>query len=247
MSHLDDGTLQAFLDDEVAPTERAEVAEHLLACERCRTAHAALTRANALFTEAVSDLDVAPPARRTHAALGRQARRGAGSVVKAAGLILALAAAASAAVPGSPVREWIANAVDGAPEEAEVTPPPAQPETPVAVAAPPAPAGVSIVPVSGPAVVALEGLREVVIRLERTDATAASVAVVGADSDPTFRTGLDRVDVVDGVGGEIRVWLPAGAPGSRLVVDGRVYAEIAGGEIRALVAAESEDGALVWR
>jgi anti-sigma factor RsiW len=248
MSHLDDGTLQAFLDGELDPTVRAEVAEHMLACDRCRTTHGELTRANALFAEAVSALDTESPSGRAPSALGRQARRGAGSFVKAAGLILALAAAASAAVPGSPVHELIVNTMRGEPEVAEVTPPPPEPEAePVVEPAPPAPAGVSIVPVSGPAVVSLEGLTDVTIRLERADATAASVAVVSAVSDPVFRTGLNRVEVVDGAGGEILVRLPVGAAGSRLIVDGRVYAEVTGGAIEARVPAETVDGALVWR
>ncbi|NIP78944.1 MAG: hypothetical protein GWM90_06985, partial [Gemmatimonadetes bacterium] len=42
MTHLDEGTLQAFLDDELPSAERAEVAEHLLACETCQKAHEAL-------------------------------------------------------------------------------------------------------------------------------------------------------------------------------------------------------------
>ena len=247
MSHLDDGTLQAFLDDELAPSDRADVAEHMLGCEGCRTAHAELSRANALFTEAVSTLDAEPPTRRASGALGRQARRGVGSFVKAAGLILALAAAASAAVPGSPVRAWIENVVDSEPDVAEVSPPPALPEAPPPVEAPAAPAGVSIVLASGPVVVSLDGLDAEVIRLEGAEGAAASVAGVGAQSDPVFRTGLNRVDVVDGTGGEIRVLLPVGAPGSRLVVDGQVYAEVAEGAIEARVPAMADDGALVWR
>lgn len=122
MTHLDDGTLQAFLDDELAPTDRASVAEHLLGCEWCQSAHEALTRASALFTQSASVLDVEPAAGvkasavgQHHAAGQRRRRARTPAAIKAALLVLAVAAAASAAVPGSPVHEWVARAV-GAPD-----------------------------------------------------------------------------------------------------------------------------------
>ncbi|MEJ2503657.1 MAG: zf-HC2 domain-containing protein [Gemmatimonadota bacterium] len=247
MSHLEDGTLQAFLDDELAPAGRAEVAEHMLGCERCRTRHAGLSRANALFTDAMAAIDVAPPVDVPSGAPRRRARRSAGSLVKAAGLILALAAAASAAVPGSPVRMLIATVVDREPASAASEAPPVRPETPPVEIAPPAPAGVSIATASDPVVVSLDGLTEVVIRLEATDAGTATVAVVGAERDPVFRTGSGRIDVAEGTGGQVRVSLPAGSPGSRLLVDGRVYAEIGEDGLTALVTAEADAGALIWR
>ncbi|NIP77853.1 MAG: hypothetical protein GWM90_01070, partial [Gemmatimonadetes bacterium] len=102
MSHLEDGTVQAFLDDELPTEERAAAAEHLLACGQCRALRDELVRARSLFSEAVASLDVRPPGRARRA--DRHVRRvGAGSFVKAAGLVLLLAAAASAAVPGTPV------------------------------------------------------------------------------------------------------------------------------------------------
>lgn len=122
MAHLDDGTLQAFLDDELGPADRASVAEHLLGCDRCQSAHEALTRASALFTQSASVLDVEPAAGvragaagQGHASEGHASRRRArariATVVKAAVLVIAVAAAASAAVPGSPVHDWVTRAV----------------------------------------------------------------------------------------------------------------------------------------
>ena len=252
MTHLEDGTLQAFLDDELPPGERAEVAEHLLGCPPCRAAHEELGRANRTFSEAVSLLDVEPPAAAREAprpAKRATARAGAGmgSVVKAAGLVLAVAAAASAAVPGSPVRAWIEQAVEREPEpEPPVVAVPEASPAPTEEPADAAPTGVSILPRSGPAVIALDGLRNVVIRLDPETALTASVGVTGAEADPLFRTGHNRIEVREGAGGEVRVRL-AEASGSRLEVDGEIYAEQVRGSLRILVPADTVDGAIVWR
>lgn len=171
MTHLDDGTLQAFLDDELAPADRASVAEHLLACDRCQHAHESLTRANALVTQSASVLDVAPTApvrRRTSGHEGRaQQSRGRtrlAAVGRAAVLVIAtaaVAAAAAAAVPGTPVHDWVTRAL--APSDTE---PPVAPSAP-----PPAPAVAS-----GP-----DGVVEGVVRgsSDRERLPYARVQVVG--------------------------------------------------------------------
>ncbi len=243
MTHLEDGTLQAFLDDELPACTRAEVAEHLLGCERCHESYERLAQANAMFTQSVSVLDVEPPARKpASGALGGRTRRSTATFVRAAGLVLALAAAASAAVPGSPVREWIERAV-------EPEPPPAPPavvdaEEPAATA----PTGVAIRPSSsGRLLVALIGLEDMEIRVESTDGEVASVSVLGADRDPTFSTGSGRVDVRDGAGGMVRVRLPAGVDGARVEVDGNLYAENRDGTLQLRVEADTVDGTFIWR
>lgn len=243
MTHLDDGTLQSFLDDELPPSARAGVAEHLLGCGRCRGAQEALMRANALFSRSVSVLDVEPPAGqqdRPHRA-GRRARSGTASFVRAAGLILALAAAASAAVPGSPVRAWIASSLDVSSPPEAVPPAPAAP-----TARPAAPAGISLPAGDRTIVVALTGLEETAILLEGSDGAMASVSAVGCDRDPLFRTGRDRIEVRDAVGGQLRIGLPV-RTAARLEVDGRLYAEMRGGALRLHVPADTVDGALLWR
>lgn len=137
MMHLDDGTLQAFLDDELAPADRASVAEHLLGCDRCQAAHDTLTRASALFTQSASVLDVAPaaPVRARPSgqvdASRRRTRRRTAAVAKAAVLVVAVAAAASAAVPGSPVHQWMTRTL-ATPEADAPGDPPMQPPPPAA-------------------------------------------------------------------------------------------------------------------
>lgn len=249
MTHLDDGTLQAFLDDELPPAERAGVAEHLLACEHCRASGEELTRANALFSQSVSLLDVAPPATRpAGGTLGRRARAGTSSFVKAAGLVLAVAAAASAAVPGSPVRAWVSQVVgssDRAPADNLEAPRPA-PEATAPTPAP-VPAGVSIRPAAGRILVSLSGREGTVIRLGPAAGDQASISIIGAQRDPIFRTAPGRVEVRNGVGGELRVWLPLSVEGARLEVDGTLYAETRGGALRLHVPADTAGGEIIWR
>lgn len=244
MSHLEDGTLQAFLDDELPAEERARVAEHLLACQQCQTHHEELTRATALFAQSVSVLDVEPPASRpAGGALRGRGRAGTSSFVKAAGLVLAVAAAASAAVPGSPVREWVGKLGDPAQPAAAPDPTPPSADVPSA----PTPAGVSISPAAGRVVVVLTGLEDAVIRLEAAGGAQAGISVVGAERDPAFRTGAGRVEVRNGVGGEVRVSLPVRTDGARLEVDGTLYAESRNGRLVLHVPANTTaDGAWVW-
>ena len=230
MSHLDDGTLQAFLDDELPAPRRAGAAEHMLGCEECRSRHEGLKRANAVFSEAVASLDVRPPAAEPPTDLSAGGRRAAGSFVKAAGLVLLLAAAASAAVPGSPIRAWIESAVEPAPEP--VVEPEARPEPTPAPAPAPAPVAVSIAPESGRVEIVLEGLDGVSIRLMETEESSAAVSVQGTERDPSFSMAPGRIEVRGAVGGEVTVEIPRSLREARVFLDGDLYAEKSGGRLR---------------
>ncbi len=239
MNHLDEGTLQAFLDDELQPRERADVAEHLMGCRECRRIKEELGRARSVFSEAVSLLDVeAPGEARPRRPLGM----GGGAFVKAAGLTLLLAAAASAAVPGSPVREWIVSTVQPEPVE----------EAPVTEAVDPtlepalAPAGVSL-SAAAPVEVVLDDLDGTTVRLVETDGESVAVSAFGGERDPTFRMAAGRIEARGAVGGEITVEVPRSTEACRLVVEGRLYAEREAGELTIHVPPQDPDGALVWR
>jgi anti-sigma factor RsiW len=241
MNHLEEGTLQAFLDDELKPRQRADVAEHLMGCRECRRVKEELVRARSVFSEAVSLLDVDAPG---EAAPRRSLGAGGGAFVKAAGLTLLLAAAASAAVPGSPVREWLVRTVQ---------PEPAQ-EAPVLEAVQPAPeparaslpAGVSL-PASSPVDVVIDRPDGTTIRLVETEGANVAVSALGTERDPAFSTAAGRIEVRGAVGGEITVAVPPTNAPFRLVVDGEVYAARATGALTVGVRAETVDGALVWR
>lgn len=244
MNHLDDGALQAFLDHEVGPDERAAMAEHLLGCEACHDRYEELTRANSLVTQSIALLDVEGVATDPAAVPRRtRARTGTASFVRAAGLVLALAAAASAAVPGSPVRQWVANAME--PASSSPAPAPlASDDAPQPVG--PAPAGLSIGPAAGALVVVLRDMDASSIRLSPAPGSRATVSVTGAESDPRFRSAAGRLELRNGAGGVVNVSLPLSVAGARLEVNGRLYAETRGGTLHLHVPADRVGDAFVW-
>lgn len=162
-----------------------------------------------------------------------------------------LGRAGSAREPGriasqaSPAREWVTQAMasgERGPSSPTGTPAPA------AVPAPrPVPAGVSISPAAGRTLVSLSSLQRTVVRLGPAAGAQASIAVLGAERDPVFRTEAGRVEVRDGLGGEVRVWLPLTVDGARLEVDGQLYADVVAGALRLHVPAEAVDGQFIWR
>lgn len=250
MNHVDDNTLQAFLDDELPTEQRARVAEHLLGCAGCHAAYQELVQAHTLFTRSVALLDVEPPGQGAPRDVERAhgpARAGTASFVKAAGLVLALAAAASAAVPGSPVRAWIQTAVEAGPEADRPTATEAvspEPEPEAAASRPAIPTGVSIASSGTPIVVALHDLEDVSIFLDEAVGEAATVSCVDGVEDPVFRTGASRIDVAGGIGGRLLVQLP---DRGRLEADGRLLAERRNGVLEIHVPADTVNGAILWQ
>lgn len=246
MTHLDEGTLQAYLDDELPGRGRAVAAEHLLVCGECRAELEALKRASDRLASALAAVDVPVPAAAPPPTASRSFRLGGGSLARAAALTLLVAAAASASVPGSPVRAWLVRAVSSPEPGPETTvPAPAPGEQPGATP-PSAPAGVAV-PGAGAVEVVINGLEGAVIRLVRTDGSAVAVSARGGREDPLFRMGAGRIEVVGGVGGEVIVEVPRGGGTLRLLVDGRPYAEAANGRLRLLEPAEEDGEAVVWR
>ena len=167
-----------------------------------------------------------------------------GSLAKAASLTLFLAAAASAAVPGSPVREWIVRVVEPAPRE---TPTPAI-EAPQPAPAEAVPVGVSMVPAGAVTVeVVVNGSAGTTLRLVETDGESVGISALGGERDPVFRTGPGRIEVRNAVGGDLTIELPRSLSNARVVVDGEVYARKQAGRLQLDVPAESADGAFIWR
>lgn len=246
MTHLDEGTLQAFLDGELPVRERAGAAEHLLVCDGCRDELDSLRRSNAVLAGGLGQLDVPAPAAAPPSGARRRLGFGGRSLVRAAVLVLVVAAAASATVPGSPVREWIVEAVRPAPVPVEAPRPEPQVVNAPAPEAPPAPVGVALAEAREVDVL-VSGLEDATIRLLRTDASGVSVSAVGTLRDPIFRIGSDRIQVVGGSGGELVVEIPRGAGLVRLVVDGRRYAEVVRGTLRLLEPGEEDGEGVVWR
>jgi hypothetical protein len=254
MSHLDVGTLQAILDEDLAEAQRASAAEHLVQCSECAAQLEELRTVSRLFASAVALLD--QPERISGASapslsdaqpvprlvrFPRQAqnvwqsatRLSTGSLARAAILLLAFAAAASATIPGSPVRHWLSYAWDATTSmfasSPEVTEPAPQPAAPVKVApAPAAPtaspvavAGVSVRPVGGQVEVLL--IRpDATIRVRLVDGNRVVVQASGAAATARFQTGPGRIEVSGGGTGELVIEIPRTTSLATVRVDGRV-------------------------
>jgi hypothetical protein len=244
--HLDEGTLQALLDGELAAPDRAAAEAHLAACAECagelRALSALEERLGALLGQADHPAPVAQAqmrfrARRAAAGqqrFGGEARR---ALLRAAMLVLGLAGVAAASVPGSPVRAWIEETV--LPPEKAVQAPVAQPEAqPPAPAAAPvaeAPAGVSIRPRGGAVRVVLTGAAPgLSVRARLVEGEHAEVFATGAARGARFRTSPGRIEIAGAGAGEVTVGLPRGAREATVEVNGRVYVAKEGGALRVM-------------
>lgn len=230
MNHPAEGTLQAFLDGELTH-EGAGVALHLRECGRCQAELQALDRANQDLAGALRVLDRPAPVEAARREIARHRGRPAWRVPlgRAAVLLAAVSTALSATLPGSPVRQWIADAWRGgdAPQPVATAvgstpaPAPAQPQPPGSGAADAA--GVSVRPVGGRMRVDLvrpaRGLR-VVAGLHGGE--QVEVSATGAASRARFQTGPGRIEIADAGAGELRIGIPRTAAAFALEVDGRV-------------------------
>jgi hypothetical protein len=144
--------------------------------------------------------------------------RGTPHLWRAAVILLCVTGIASAAVPGSPVREWL---------EGHRSPPSAGPATAErdAAAAPAEPepsAGVAVGAADGEIHVTVAGASpDLTIRVRMTDAATLNIQGTGEAAASRFRMGRGRVTVEGASGGELRVSLPRGARLVSVTVDGR--------------------------
>jgi anti-sigma factor RsiW len=243
MTHVDDGVLMAYMDEELSPSARADTAKHVLACPRCRERLDELAAVDGLLGDALVLTDGPAPVERAYArfqnAAGRERRGGdraavGGTFIRAAGLVLLLAAGASAAVPGSPVRNWIRTTLVSR-EKPAVSNNPADRMS-----------GVSILPADGRLDIdvtrAAAGTR---MRIHVVEGPQATVTVPEASHLPQFHTSPGRIDVV-GVADEVLIDVPRAAKDVRVSVDGDLYVVGGNGELRAVVTAETRDGDLMF-
>jgi hypothetical protein len=249
MHHLDEGTLQSLLDGELPPAAVAETRTHLAACEDCNTAYEHVRAASLTLASAISLLDGrAAGARKLRPAPGRSSGRrerwGGSALPRAAALLLTFAAAASATIPGSPVRGWLAGRAEPAatPATAEV----GRSEA-VAVATAtevPVEAGVSVEPLAGRfRVVLTDASPDLRIRARFTDSSRGGVFATGEAAGASFRTGAGVIEVVGAAGGELRVEVPRRVAAATLEVDGILYLVKEGEHLRLAVPAESSTAA----
>ena len=117
MTHLDDGRLRAYMDEEWSDADASAMRLHLEKCDTCRDRLAELEGRNALVAQALGQLDTAAPTAGARAALLERIasvprkpfpRAFRMPPARAAMFALFLGAGVATALPASPVRGWIA-------------------------------------------------------------------------------------------------------------------------------------------
>lgn len=244
--HPADARLLAHLDGELGEADARRVAEHLEACDACRRRRDELRAASDRLGRGLSALDVEAPdgdplsirraaryrtAERGGAGQGETrpgGRPGRSAVWKAAVLVLGVGAAASAAVPGSPVEGWISDAVRALVSTFSDGPATTASPGREVQEADAGPQGVSI-PVGDRAVVrihdAAPGLR---VHVRPVEDSLLSVVARGA----RYRAGDGVVEVVGPDRPDLRIDLPASAGTVRITAGDALLVERVDGRLR---------------
>lgn len=249
IDHVEDGTILAHLDGELDGGTSSRVAAHLSECAGCRRRWEELSTASAILASGLDALDVAPPDRSADEVRRLGDRRSrerpedrvedgpagtspfgfpGSALLKAAVLVLGVATAASAVVPGSPVRAWITDAVravagavgDGGGSGAAV----AGGEGADAATAPQESGlqGVTI-PVTDSAVVRVPE-RSSGLRLRIRSIRGGLLSVTGRGA--RYRAGSGTIEVTAvGDDGELHLGVPESVPAVRVTAGGRTLVE----------------------
>lgn len=233
LDHLEEGVLQALSDGELGPFDSERAEAHLAECAVCRDEMDSLHQASLTFSGALRSLDrpiVMAPAFRAPAARPARPAIDWGALPRAAVLVLGLAGAAAAAIPGSPVRAWVDSLMGegDAPLPTSAAVAPAREHLPE-----PAEAGISISLENGAVRIVLGDVGPgVVVTAALSDGPRAGVFATGAAAEARFTTGRGRIDVVGAPSGTLRVEIPREAASATLSLNGSVYVVKEGDRLR---------------
>jgi hypothetical protein len=250
MEHLDEGALQALLDGELEEGTTQAAQDHLAACDSCNAAFAAVRDASHELSTALAMLDrkagllrppLVPPTARSS-----RWRWGGVAVPKAAALLIAFGAVASATVPGSPVRAWLGERLEApSPPVAVHERTPAAAGTEATLAATPE-SGVSVEPVDGQLRILLTRPDpDLLVRARITESPRGGAYGIGDAAAARFSTAAGTVEVIDAPGGELRVEIPRLVRSAAVIVDGRLYLLKEGDRLRLTGAPAAEAAAEV--
>jgi hypothetical protein len=245
MTHIDSGELLAFLDDELSDEHHRAVGAHLEACEACAATLAELALLSGQLTSALESIDRPAPEPELDAIIERSESRGQrslarGSLFKAAAILLTIAGASAAAIPGSPVNEWLVRSLSeiGISLDSD---------------APPAPSPDSRREESGVAVAALDGrvrisllqmASDALIRVTLVDYEETLVRAAGA----RYRIGPGWIQVVGPASGDIRIQMSRSVSMAIIDVNGEEALVKRGADLRLSVpATDSTDSEIVFR
>ncbi|HEX9887203.1 MAG TPA: hypothetical protein VGA70_11980 [Longimicrobiales bacterium] len=232
MTNPDEGRLLAYLDGELTAGEAESVEAWLREDDGTGRALAleAIRRCAATVTDLLAHLDLPPPTARVRGALPRRAgasrdgRSGShwlrrSGWAQAAALVLLFAGAGAAAMPGSPVRAFIARALAGEDSRGLVAT-----EDSTSPAAVVEDVGVRVESAAGRLEIVLSGVPDgtpLAVTL-----VEGELAAVYAPAGTRFQSGDGRiVAAVDATasGASLRVEIPRGTTLASLEVNGRMY------------------------
>jgi hypothetical protein len=236
MTHVEEGMLQAYLDAEVTAGARADIEEHLHSCSECAAELAQLRSASDLFALAVRDTDVSAPVLAAQARFVTTRRFAPAHPVltvpkprrafaRAAMFIVGLGAVASAAVPGSPVRGWINDALTrvGILDDPQSAAAPELPDAaPPIIEDAPESTALAIDAVNGRVRIVLKNVkRGATVSVQLIDGDRTIVEAEGAAAKARFRTGAGLLEL-DGIsGGRVVVQIPKSVSNATVEQDGR--------------------------
>jgi anti-sigma factor RsiW len=233
MTHVEEGVLQAYLDAEVSAGARADIDRHLQSCSACAAELERARGASQLFHDAVRNSDVVAPvlaaqarfasARRAeHKLPTPQPRR---AWARAAMFVVGLGAVASAAVPGSPVRAWISDALTRAGllnESPGAAAPPIREEAPAVERNAPESTALAIEAVDGRIRVLLRNVDPgTTVTVRVVDGDRATVEATGPAARARFRTGAGLLEMEGVSGGTVLVQVPRTARDAVVQQDGK--------------------------
>lgn len=232
--HLDESTLERTLHDELTGADRAAVENHLAACPECAERLARAEEDEQRLFGLFETLDHEPPPLDWAVVVApapRSVARPSHRPLLAASLaFLVVAGAILAAIPGSPVREWLASGFrDGGVEERS-----ARPENTLPLS------GVSVVPEDPFEVVFMARQREGRLRIMFVAAGEVGLTVTG--EPVVLESGTERL-VVSNVGSsaEYELRIPRDLETFRVTVAGETLLEKQGEAIRTPTAPATGD------
>jgi anti-sigma factor RsiW len=236
--HMDEGVLQAIVDDELPDTRRRDADRHLAVCERCSGELHSMRQAREELSAALRLVDSPAPMLAARVRIQKEARRRkllGGTVVlrRAALFLVASAAVLSATVPGSPVRSWLSGAWHYAAGPVEHSPEPTLASAEAEVHQTGAPAGVSLVPSAGRVrVIVSSPAPGLAIQVRFQDSDRLGVWASGPAATARFLTAPDRVEVEAPGAGELLIEIPHAAVDVLVEVAGQPYLVKEGDRLR---------------
>jgi hypothetical protein len=203
--HLDDGLLAALVDDELDAAATTSARNHLAACTECHKRYAALLKDDAFVNQSLAALDRETSVVPVGVIVARARRSG--RVIRwaaAVGLFL-VAAGGLYALPGSPLRRWIASVTAGNREQ---------------VPTPPRPSGIAVEPGTSLRIVFAPPSVPSNLMIALTE--GAMVDARRLDGTARFTAEIDRLLIEPGnTGGDFAIDLPRTAPRIEILVGTR--------------------------